>query len=157
MLGLTMVLALTLATAHAMPLAAGNGRPMEICGENGIEILWIDASGTPIPAPAQHDCRVCPDCLAADTGTADLLPTVTSPSAACAKRRVAWLCSLTLPVPARLRPAPRGPPGISLTSAAGHTASLPLATKGLTLIDIGQDARTPFAKTVGRPAKDACA
>ncbi len=157
MLGLTLVLAVTLATAHAMPLAVGNGRPMEICGENGIEILWIDASGTPIPTPAQHDCRICPDCLAADTGTADLLPTVTAPSAACAQGRAAWLRSLTLPVPARLRPAPRGPPAISPTRAAAQAASLTLAPKAPASIDLYHPSCSPFAKTAGRPAKDACA
>jgi hypothetical protein len=153
---LTLVVAMTLATAHAMPIAAGgDGQPMEICGDAGIETVWIDASGTPVPAPSGHDCRGCPDCLAADPVTGGLQQTALLLPPAAGRDRAARPRRLTLPQRTRLRPASRAPPACSPACAGPGAAPLPPVARVPAPLETAQAPRGPIAQATGCPAKDA--
>jgi hypothetical protein len=67
LIALVAVLAQTLVGTAAMSAAYSGAGPtaMVICGESGAETVWLDASGTPTPAP--HDCLSCLVCSAFDT------------------------------------------------------------------------------------------
>lgn len=93
-----------LAPAHV----AGLG-PMVLCSDEGMQTIYLDAGGAPMPAPSPADCATCPECLGAPV-------LFTPPSQAGLALHQATGGEVTIPVrlalpPSRpLRPETRGPP-----------------------------------------------
>lgn len=61
---LLILLTLLSLISYTPALAAGAAgmTPMVICGSNGAETVWLDATGTPAETP--EDCSNCLDCIA---------------------------------------------------------------------------------------------
>lgn len=122
---LLLVCALTLSGPAVTVSSAGTPGSimMTICGENGAEVVWIDADGNPV-APAE-DCSDCQNCLCSPLID---LTTVWSddfranpPFTAITSGGDQVLCLST----ASLRPCPRGPP-VQPVAALGQ-AGMPVS------------------------------
>ncbi len=114
-LRLVVVPLLALALALAGPAraltpahAAGIG-PMVLCSDEGVQTIYLDAGGAPIPAPSPADCATCPECVGA--------PVLFTPPAQVGLAlhqatggEVTIPARLALPPSRPLRPETRGPP-----------------------------------------------
>lgn len=65
LIGMALTLsAASAASARLVMAAQGLGMTeMVICGENGAQVVRLDAAGHPVPATDPADCATCPDCL----------------------------------------------------------------------------------------------
>jgi hypothetical protein len=127
--------------------------PVELCGTDDGQVLWLDAQGNPTD-PASH-CAECPICTAQG-------PTALPASPAIPVFRVAGRCRLSrrdrgCRVPARKRhtlPEARGPPVSALknTDISGTCCIV----VGFASLEFGQVIRARSMADRGHPTKDAC-
>lgn len=151
---LLLVLALTFGSAGAMPIAnGGNLTPMVICGEDGAQTIWLDASGA--PSKPEHDCCKCHICVSFND-----IGIINPGLQACPFPP--RLTKMVLPsirsaahVRAEMHHAPRGPPTELLGDVASKASSRQPLGIASEIIEFYQLVSVLPGPCLGRTAKDA--